>query len=95
MVNDEDHRAEFAKQRQEIQERQRQAGDRRIFQRLSALLWIDEGRTREEVAGLETRTNRGLRGCIFGWLGIGLHAGIPAVERRPQVLVQDPGADLQ
>jgi transposase len=28
------------------------AGDRRIFQRLSALLWIDEGRAREEVAEL-------------------------------------------
>src|SRR5574342_73525 len=39
-----------AKQRQEIQERRRQAGDRRIFQRLSTLLWIDEGRTREEIA---------------------------------------------
>jgi transposase len=41
-----------AKQRQAIQQRRRQAGDRRIFQRLSALLWIDEGRTREEVADL-------------------------------------------
>ena len=39
-------------QRREITERRRQADDRRIFQRLSALLWIDEGRTREEVAGL-------------------------------------------
>jgi transposase len=41
-----------AKQRQAIQQRRRQAGDRRIFQRLSALLWSDEGRTREEVADL-------------------------------------------
>ena len=31
-----------AKRRQEIQDRRRQADDRRIFQRLSALLWIDE-----------------------------------------------------
>jgi transposase len=41
-----------AQQRQDISERRRQADDRRIFQRLSALLWIDEGRTREEVAEL-------------------------------------------
>ena len=41
-----------AKQRQEILERRRQTGERRIFQRLSALLWTDEGRTREEVAAL-------------------------------------------
>jgi transposase len=41
-----------AKQRREILERRRQTGERRIFQRLSALLWIDEGRTREEVAEL-------------------------------------------
>ena len=39
-----------AKQRQEIQERRQQANDHRIFQRLSTLLWIDEGRTRQEVA---------------------------------------------
>src|SRR5512144_1067924 len=41
-----------AKQRQEIQDRRRRAGDRHIYQRLSALLWIDEGRTREAVAEL-------------------------------------------
>jgi transposase len=45
-------------QRAEIGERRRQAVDRRIFQRLSAVLWIDEGRTREQVAellGVSTR----------------------------------------
>ena len=41
-----------AKQRQEIEQRRRQAGDRRIFQRLAALLWIDEGRSAQEVADL-------------------------------------------
>ncbi len=41
-----------AKQRREIQDQRRQASDRCIFQRLSALLWIDQGRTREEVADL-------------------------------------------
>src|SRR5437660_2381434 len=46
------------KQRQEIQQRRRQASDRRIFQRLSTLLWIDEGRTREEVAELLGVTSR-------------------------------------
>jgi transposase len=46
------------KQRQEIQERRRQAKDRRLFQRLSALLWIDEGQTREQVADLLGVTSR-------------------------------------
>src|SRR5438270_1279077 len=39
-------------QRNEISERRRHAPDRRIYQRLSAVLWSDEGRTREEVADL-------------------------------------------
>jgi transposase len=45
-------------QRQEIERRRRTAENRRIYQRLSTLLWIDEGRTREEVArlvGVSTR----------------------------------------
>jgi transposase len=47
-----------AQQRHEIGERRRQAQDRRIYQRLSAVLWSDAGRTREEVAellGISTR----------------------------------------
>ena len=40
------------KQRQEIQDRRRPAGDHRSYQRLSALLWIEEGRSRQEVAAL-------------------------------------------
>ena len=55
-----------AKQRQEIQERRRQAGDRRIFQRLSTLLWIDQGRTREGVADLLGVTSR----QVGAWLRI-------------------------
>src|SRR4051812_23792875 len=39
-------------QRQDISERRRQAQDRRIFQRLSAVLWSDDGRSREEIAEL-------------------------------------------
>jgi transposase len=40
------------RQRNEISDRRRQAQDRRIYQRLSAVLWSDDGRTREEIAGL-------------------------------------------
>src|SRR3954466_1511878 len=39
-------------QRKDISERRRHAPDRRIYQRLSAVLWSDDGRTREEIAGL-------------------------------------------
>src|SRR3954462_4871286 len=39
-------------QRNDISERRRQAQDRRISQRLSAVLWSEHGRTREEIAGL-------------------------------------------
>ena len=45
-------------QRKDISERRRQAQDRRIFQRLSAVLGSDDGRSREEIArlvGVSTR----------------------------------------
>src|SRR3954471_5492065 len=45
-------------QRREISERRRNAQDRRVYQRLSAVLWSDDGRTREEIAklvGVSTR----------------------------------------
>src|SRR3954452_12315004 len=45
-------------QRKDISERRRHAPDRRIYQRLSAVLWSDDGRTREEIAqltGVSTR----------------------------------------
>jgi transposase len=41
-----------AQQRKDIVERRRHAQDRRIYQRLSALLWVDDGRSREEIADL-------------------------------------------
>src|SRR5512135_3694878 len=47
-----------AQQRKDISDRRRQAQDRRIYQRLSAVLWSDDGRTREEIAelvGVSTR----------------------------------------
>jgi transposase len=46
------------RQRKDIVVRRRQAQDRRIYQRLSAVLWSDDGRTREEIAelvGVSTR----------------------------------------
>src|SRR3954447_3781712 len=45
-------------QRNDISERRRQAQDRRTYQRLSAVLWSDAGRSREEIAelvGVSTR----------------------------------------
>jgi transposase len=39
-------------ERKDISERRRHAQDRRIYQRLSAVLWRDEGRSREEIADL-------------------------------------------
>jgi transposase len=46
------------RQRKDIEQRRRIAENRRIYQRLSVLLWIDDGRTREEaaqLAGVSTR----------------------------------------
>src|SRR3954469_25652505 len=46
------------RQRKDISERRRHAQDRRVYQRLSAGLWSDDGRTREEIAelvGVSTR----------------------------------------
>src|SRR5215210_1825714 len=40
------------RQRQDIGERRRHAQDRRIYQRLSAVLWSEDGRSREEIADL-------------------------------------------
>ena len=61
-----------AKQRQAIQEQRRQASDRRIYQRLSTLLWIDEGRTREEVADLLGVSSR----QVGDWLRIFRNQGL-------------------
>src|SRR5262245_30002367 len=61
-----------AQQRRQISERRGQAQDRRIVQRLSALLWIDEGRTREEVAELLGVTSR----QVGDWLRIFRNKGL-------------------
>src|SRR3954467_2864744 len=53
------------RQRKDISDRRRHAQDRRTYQRLSAVLWSDQGRTREEIAelvGVSTRqVGQGLR----------------------------------
>jgi transposase len=64
-----------ANQRRLIEERRRQASDRRIFQRLSALLWIDQGRTRQEVADLLGVTSR----QVGDWLRIYRNKGLDEV----------------
>src|SRR3954453_20439822 len=69
-------------QRNAISERRRHAPDRRVYQRLSAVLWRDEGRTLEEIAelvGVSTRQvgqwlrifrNKGLEGlCTLHYQG--------------------------
>jgi transposase len=46
------------RQRNDISERRRNVQDRRVYQRLSAVLWSDDGRAREEIAellGVSTR----------------------------------------
>ena len=40
------------RQRNDIGDRRRNAQDRRVYQRLSAVLWSEDGRTREEIADL-------------------------------------------
>ena len=59
-------------QRREITERRRQAQDRRIYQRLSAVLWSDAGRTREEIAELSGVSTR----QVGDWLRIFRNKGL-------------------
>src|ERR687886_378405 len=60
------------KQRAEIEQRRRQARPRRVYQRLSALLWIDQGWTRQEVADLLGVTSR----QVGDWLRIFRNQGL-------------------
>jgi transposase len=59
-------------QRREISERRRQAQDRRIYHRLSAVLWSDAGRTREEIAELSGVSTR----QVGDWLRIFRNKGL-------------------
>ena len=84
-------------QRKDISERRRHAQDRRIYQRLSAVLWSDDGRTREEIAellGVSTRQvgqwlrifrNKGLDDlCTLHYQGDPGRLGPAQVERLKQ-----------
>jgi transposase len=64
-----------AQQRHEIKERRRQAQDRRIYQRLSAVLWSDAGRSREEIAELSGVSTR----QVGQWLRIFRNKGLDAL----------------
>jgi transposase len=64
-----------AQQRHEIDERRRQARDRRIYQRLSAVLWSDAGRSREEIAELSGVSTR----QVGQWLRIFRNKGLDAL----------------
>src|SRR3954471_7528391 len=60
------------RQRKDISDRRRHAPDRRIYQRLSAVLWSDDGRTREEIAGLVGVSTR----QVGQWLRIFRNKGL-------------------
>src|SRR5215203_2441101 len=73
------------RQRNDISERRRQARDRRTYQRLSAVLWSDAGRSREEIAelvGVSTRQ-------VGQWLRIFRNKGL--VELCTLHYKGDPG----
>src|SRR3954468_5939662 len=59
-------------QRKDINARRPPAPDRRIYQRLSAVLWSDHGRTREEVADLLGVSAR----QVGDWLRISRNKGL-------------------
>lgn len=52
------------KERKDIEKHRKEAWDRRIYRRLCALLWLDDGRTQEEVAELLGVTARTIRDWI-------------------------------
>jgi transposase len=61
--------------RREVIARRRYAQDKRVAYRLSALLWVDDGRTRQEVAALLGVTARQLR----NWLRLFRNRGLDAL----------------
>jgi hypothetical protein len=62
------------RQRQDISDRRRHAQDRRVYQRLSAVLWSDDGRSREKFADLLGVSTRQVLGRTIGAV-----ANVPAV----------------
>src|SRR3954453_1843338 len=63
------------RQRDDISERRRNVQDRRVYQRLSAVLWSDAGRTREEIAELSGVSTR----QVGQWLRIFRNKGLDAL----------------
>src|SRR6202522_1012898 len=63
------------KQRAEIEKQRRETHDKRVYARLSAVLWVADGRTREEVAGLLGISVRQLG----EWLRIFRNQGVAAL----------------
>jgi transposase len=62
-------------QRQELQRRRHQTHDKRLYERLSAVLWIADGKTRFEVADLLGRSVRQLA----EWLRLFRNRGLEAL----------------
>jgi transposase len=62
-------------QRQELQRRRRQTHDKRLYERLSAVLWVADGKTRCEVADLLGRSVR----QVAEWLRLFRNRGLDAL----------------
>src|SRR4051812_21614643 len=63
------------KQRAEIEKLRQETHDKRIYTRLSAVLWVADGRERKEVAALVGISVRQLT----NWLRIYRNQGLPAL----------------
>jgi transposase len=63
------------KERKQMEKRRQQGGDHRVVRRLCALLWLDEGRTQEEVAGLLGTTSR----IVRDWINLYRKGGLEKV----------------
>src|SRR5262245_36589850 len=61
-------------QRQELQRRRHQTHDKRLYERLSAVLWVADGKTRFEVADLLGRSVRPLAEWLRRFRNRGLDA---------------------
>src|SRR5213593_1870902 len=64
-----------SQQRQELERRRRQTNDKRIFERISTVLWAADGMTRFDIAELLGRSLRQLG----AWLRIFRNHGIDAL----------------
>jgi transposase len=78
--------------RQEIERRRRKTHDKRIAQRLSAVLWVDQGQSQHEVADLLGVTERQVRKWLRTYRTQGLealctlhHQGDPGKLRAAQI----------